>query len=89
MTESPFQARAREEAAEYSTYRAVANIFFEGALAYRPGHAVPVSNVRLHGYDRDGLVERVDGQPISPLPPALPTPAPESPEPVTQIDAPA
>lgn len=64
-----WQQRAQQEAIEYGTYRATGPIFVDGTLAYVKGHAVPVSNVRKFGYDRDGLVERVDGQPVdAPLP---------------------
>ena len=62
MASSPsFEARAEAEAAEYSTFRAKVPIYHEGYVAYRPGHAVPVSNVELYKYDEQGLVERVTG----------------------------
>jgi hypothetical protein len=38
------------------------------ALAYDTGHVVPADNVRLHGYDQDGLVDLVDTD--APPPPA-------------------
>lgn len=64
-----WQQRAQQEQLEYSTYRAKYPIPHDGVIAYQPGHAVPISNVKKHGYDRDGLVERVDGQPLdAPLP---------------------
>lgn len=45
---------------EYGTYVAVAPITHDGALAYLPGHPVPVGNVEKYGYDKDGLVEKVN-----------------------------
>jgi len=47
------------EIAEWNTYRAVSPIFHDGIRAYNEGDPVPVSNVVLHGYDKDGLVEGV------------------------------
>ena len=57
-----FEARAKAEAAEYSTFRAKVPIYHEGYVAYRPGMAVPVSNVERYAYDEQGLVERVRGE---------------------------
>lgn len=88
MTTPAYEARAAEELGEYNTFRAVAEIYVDGLVAYRVGHAVPVSNVRAHGYDRDGLVERVDGEPLTPLPPAPSAPVPVDSEPVQVIDGP-
>jgi len=48
--------RLAAQVAEYGQWVAVADILVDGALAYRKGHAVPVSNVERHGYDRLGLV---------------------------------
>jgi hypothetical protein len=58
---SPEQIRAEAEIAEYATYRAILPIVHDGALAYVPGHPVPVSNVVLHKYDEQGLVEKIKG----------------------------
>lgn len=64
-----WQQRQRQEAIEYGTFRATSPISVGGTVAYQKGHAVPISNVKKFGYDRDGLVERVDGQPVdAPLP---------------------
>jgi hypothetical protein len=57
-----FEARAKAEAAEYSTYQAVAPIYHDGVVAYQPGHAVPVSNVEAYGYHNDGLVKKLTGE---------------------------
>jgi len=57
-----FEARAKAEAAEYATFRAKVDIYHDGVVAYRPGHAVPVSNVERYKYDDQGLVERVRGE---------------------------
>jgi hypothetical protein len=48
--------RAIEE--DYSKWVAVTNIPMRGdtALAYLRGHAVPDTNVKLHGYDKEGVV---------------------------------
>ena len=82
MATSPkkaFEARAEQEAAEYSTWRAVAPIPFGNTIAYQPGHPVPVSNVERYGYDKQGLVEKVSGEEKTQLeqavPPLTPTPA--------------
>lgn len=56
------KSRAEQEAAEYSTWRAIAPIPHGNTIAYQPGHAVPVSNVEQYGYDKQGLVERVKGE---------------------------
>lgn len=45
---------------EYGTYVAVATITYNGAIAYQPGSPVPVSNVQHYGYDKQGLVARID-----------------------------
>lgn len=56
------KSRAEQEAAEYSTWRAVAPIPHGNTIAYQPGHVVPVSNVEQYGYDKQGLVERIKGE---------------------------
>jgi hypothetical protein len=56
------QERASAEAAEYTTWRAVAPIPFGNATAFMPGHPVPVSHVEQYKYDEQGLVERVRGE---------------------------
>lgn len=48
-----------ELVADYSQWVAVVPIMYEGARAYNIGDPVPNTNVILHGYDEDGLVERV------------------------------
>lgn len=64
-----WQQRKRQEEIEYGTFRASGPIYVDGTLAYVKGHAVPISNVRKFGYDKQGLVERVDRQPLdAPLP---------------------
>jgi hypothetical protein len=59
---SPEDLRAEQEAAEYSTWRAVAPIPYGNAIAFMPGHPVPVSHVETYKYDEQGLVERVRGE---------------------------
>jgi len=59
---SPEQERADQEAAEYSTWRAVAPIPYGNTLAFQPGAPVPVSHVEAYKYDEQGLVERVRGE---------------------------
>lgn len=51
---------AKAQEAEYGTYVAITPIDHEGVRAYNPGHPVPVSNVKQYGYDKDGLVAKVD-----------------------------
>lgn len=51
--------RRNEQAKEYGTYVANQQIFVGAALAYDVGHPVPVSNVKAHGYDKNGLVDKV------------------------------
>jgi hypothetical protein len=46
---------------EYSQYVATSDIYWGNALAYRPGDPVPASNVKVHGYDKDKLVQKVKG----------------------------
>lgn len=59
---------------EYGQFRAIQQIYYDGVLAYNEGHAVPASNVELHGYLDDGLVERVsDESAPPPEPPSDPT----------------
>lgn len=43
---------------EYGQYVAAAPIYVGNALAYAEGHPVPASNVKLHGYDKNGLVKK-------------------------------
>jgi len=45
---------------EYGTWVATQDIYAGLALAYREGDPVPVSNVELHGYDKNGLVRLVN-----------------------------
>lgn len=59
--EMAYEQRYRQEREEYGTWVAVSPITYDGVVVYQPGHAVPKSNVERHGYDADGLVERVDG----------------------------
>lgn len=57
-----FESRAEAEQAEYSTFVATSDIYHDGQVAYRPGHAVPASNVDLYKYDEQGLVKRLRGE---------------------------
>ncbi len=69
-------------AAEYGQYRAVQAIDHDGARAYNKGDAVPASNVEAHGYEADGLVEKVSDTPPEPASaPAASTSAPVGPSP--------
>jgi hypothetical protein len=54
--------RAQEQAVEYGTYVANQTIFFNGVIAYQPGHPVPVSNVKKYKYDEQGLVYKIDSK---------------------------
>lgn len=64
-----WQQRKRQEEIEYGTYRAVFPLRVDDVIVAYPGAAVPIANVKKFGWDRDGLVERVDGQPLdAPLP---------------------
>lgn len=63
------------QAVEYGTYVATAVITYNGARAYNPGDAVPVSNVELHGYVAAGLVRKV-GDPAPEPPATVPAPQP-------------
>jgi hypothetical protein len=59
-----WEARRLEQIEEYSTYVAAEDIdAAPGVRAYNIGDPVPVSNVKLHGYDKTGQVRRVDGGP--------------------------
>ena len=51
--------RAEDQQAEYGTYVANQQIFWNGVIAYNTGDPVPVSNVRKHKYDEQGLVEKI------------------------------
>jgi hypothetical protein len=51
--------RRDEQQKEYGEYVAVAQISFNGALAYNVGDPVPVSNVNRYKYDEQGLVQKV------------------------------
>jgi hypothetical protein len=57
-----FETRAEQEAAEYSTWRAVHPIPFGDQIAFQPGHIVPNSHVEQYKYDEQGLVERIRGE---------------------------
>ena len=70
--EKAFQARAKAEAAEYSTWRAKYPIPHGNTIAYQPGHVVPVSNVEKYKYDEQGLVEKVSGEEKTQLEQAAP-----------------
>jgi hypothetical protein len=54
--------RVEEQQAEWGTYVALDSIFAGSALAYNPGSIVPVSNVERHGYDKQGLVAKIDSK---------------------------
>lgn len=53
---------------EHGTYRAVHDIPVGGVVAFRAGHAVPVTAVEREGYDEQGLVEEV-AEPVYRRPP--------------------
>ena len=55
LTELADQRRADVES-EYGQFVAARDIYVGSALAYREGSAVPVSNVKQHGYLQNGLV---------------------------------
>jgi hypothetical protein len=58
--EAAARAYLKEVEEEYGKYVATSDILTPGGvLAYRKGAAVPASNVKLHGYDVDNLVEKV------------------------------
>jgi hypothetical protein len=44
---------------EWGAWKAATPIFVDGVRAFNPGDHVPVANVKAHGYDKDGLVEKV------------------------------
>jgi len=44
-------------------FRAVLAINHNGVRAYNVGDLVPDENVSIYGYDKDGLVERLDAKP--------------------------
>lgn len=46
-------------AQEYGQYVATQDIYYDGALAYVAGHAVPATNVEAHGYLDSGQVKKV------------------------------
>jgi hypothetical protein len=73
------QERIDEEAREYSTWVAVADIpLAPGIYSYRVGHVVPISNVEAYGYDKDGLVvlqDSPEGRKVMGLPEPEPEPA--------------
>lgn len=56
MTEPTLEDQQKAQREEYGTYVAAQDITYNGVLAYRAGHPVPVSNVKLHGYDKNDLV---------------------------------
>jgi hypothetical protein len=51
-------AAAQEE--EWGTYMAIEPISYNGVPAYNVGDPVPVSNVKRHKYDEQGLVAKGD-----------------------------
>lgn len=46
-------------------YRATSPISHNGVLAYNVGDLVPDDNVAAYGYDKDGLVEKLDAKPAA------------------------
>lgn len=59
--DDPALAAYREaQIAEYEEYIAAQQILVGTAVAYNYGDPVPVSNVKAHGYDVDGLVLKLD-----------------------------
>jgi hypothetical protein len=61
-TQEEKAAFVEEQVKEYGTYVAVAPITFNGVPAYNVGDPVPISNVEKHGYEKDGLVARIDSK---------------------------
>lgn len=55
-------AFVEEQVAEYGTYVAVSPISFNGVPAYNIGDPVPVSNVEKYGYEKDGLVAKINSK---------------------------
>ena len=49
---------AKAQEAEYGTWVALQPIEHNGVRAYQTGDPVPVSNVAIYGYDKDGLVAK-------------------------------
>lgn len=62
MPENDEEAKAflAAQAEEYGQYVATQVITHDGVRAYNPGDAVPASNVKRHGYLKQGLVEKTD-----------------------------
>lgn len=56
----PAAQRRQAQRAEYGQFVATGRILVDGALAFTKGQAVPASNVAKHGYEKAGLVRRVD-----------------------------
>lgn len=59
VPEHELEAYRQQQLHEYGTYVAAQDIYAGLALAYREGDPVPVSNVELHGYDKNGMVRKV------------------------------
>ena len=55
----PSAAYTAAQVQEYGQWVAAEDISVGYALAYRKGDPVPASNVALHKYDEQGLVEKV------------------------------
>jgi hypothetical protein len=56
------QAQIKAQEREYGHYVANQHIYAGNALAYAPGHQVPVANVVLHGYWFNNQVDLVEGK---------------------------
>jgi hypothetical protein len=54
--------RAEEQSAEYGVYVAGEQILFNGVIAYNAGDPVPISNVKRHKYDEQGLVLKINSK---------------------------
>ena len=78
--------RIKAQAAEYGAYVAADDIMVGGALAYRAGDPVPVSNVERHKYLEAGMVVKT-GTKAADAVSATRTPAPDA-DPPTPVDDP-
>lgn len=65
-----YQAKVDEEWGVWIADPKGPGIFYNGALAYTPGSAVPVSNVKKYSYDKSGQVVKRVPDPEPPAPPA-------------------
>jgi hypothetical protein len=61
-TEAEVAELEQAQAAEWGTWVATQLITFNGVTAYLPGDPVPSSNVERHGYEKEGLVKKIDSK---------------------------